>query len=331
MHNIEGIKNITVLNIIFNDYLGIEHDVNISDIVNADLHFLGKHKLISIWYDLITKKGLVNKLSSHINYMVSSYISYVRREQELKIQEMKKIGGIFDQNNLPYAVRKGMALSSFYQDNTHRIYNDMDLLVESSSVDKYRTLLHAQGYIEGLYDYSKKEIVSHSRSDLIKYRLSPDHHPHMLKVIDGVPVYIDLAFTSCWHMHADEKYFSINNVDSEDVDGIRCLARESLYYDTIFHLYRESRFVSSLENRPPYFLSYLDLMLLIRKDNQIFSADFKENDLIKEDISTLLSNDIDKILNHEAILNDFKNRGGLKIFSYMSKSSTLDDGLLHKY
>lgn len=314
-------KNIKVLQYIINDYLGRECGGNFDDIVNADLHFLGRHKLISIWYDLITKKQSVNKLSGHVNRMVMAYDTYMQKEQDIKIQEIKKLGELFDKSNLPYAVRKGIALSSLYKEKKHRGYNDIDLLVESTKLEQYTSLLYQQGYIKGIYDYGKHEIINHSRSNLIKYRLSPDHHPHLVKLVDGIPVCIDLAFTSCWYTHSDEKKFSISNADYEVIDGIRCLARKSLYSDTMFHLYRESRFLSSLENRTPYFLSYLDLILLTHNYSGSLSSSFIEDKLLKEDISILLSNDFDKILMHKVILNDLKLNNEVNLFSYMFKSS----------
>ncbi|CAI0877779.1 nucleotidyltransferase family protein [Serratia fonticola] len=328
MHNFSDRKNIAITNYIFNNYLGKGGEGDFDDVINADLHFLGKHKLISIWYDLIIKKNGINKLTGHVNRMISAYNSYIRQEQDVKIKEIKKIGKIFDQCNLPYAVRKGIALSSLYEEKTHRSYNDIDLLIERSRLEQYTSILYNQGYIKGIYDHSKKEIINHSRSNLIKYQLSPDHHPHVVKLIDGIPVCIDLAFTSCWYTHEDEKKFSISNVDCEVIDGIRCLARESLYLDTMFHLYRESRFLSSLENRTPFFLSYLDLMLLIKNDSKTSSSDFKEDKSLKEDISLILSNDIDKILDHKVILNDVKGNSELNLFAYMSKSSKSEGKIL---
>ncbi|CAQ82706.1 MULTISPECIES: nucleotidyltransferase family protein [Photorhabdus] len=323
MHDILDKKNITSANYIISDYLGIKknEDLDLDNVISADLHFLGKHKLIPIWFDLIKKYGEVKKLTRQTYYMLSSYLTYMRNQQETKLQEIQNIGKQFDQNNLPYAIRKGHALSSLYKDKIHRNYNDIDLLINNSQLEKYLDILYSQGYIEGIYDYSKQEIIKYSRFDLIKYQLSPDHHPHLIKLIDDIPVAIDLAYTSCWHTHPEAKTFHINNSDTEIIDGVRCLSGKSLYYDTMFHLYRESRFLSSLEGRSPFLLSYIDLMLLKNSYPGLIQPKFKENEALEKDISVILSDDIDNILNYKVKLADIKNNTFFNLFLYTAKSS----------
>lgn len=65
-------------------------------------------------------------------------------------------------------------------------------------------------------------------------------------------------------------------------------------------------------------------MLLIKNDSKTSSSDFKEDKLLKEDISIILSNDIDKILDHKVTLNDVKGNSELDLFAYMSKSSKIE-------
>ncbi|MBD2816057.1 nucleotidyltransferase family protein [Xenorhabdus sp. Flor] len=314
-------KNIAAANYIINDYLDIKKDENLDNVISADLHFLGKHKLIPIWFDLIKKYGEVKKLTRQTYYMLSSYTTYMRSQQEIKLQEIQNIGKQFDQNNLPYAIRKGHALSFLYKDRIHRNYNDIDLLIDNSKIEKYLDILYSKGYIEGIYDYSKQEIIKHSRFDYIKYQLSPDHHPHLVKLIGDIPVVIDLAYTSCWHTHPEEKTFHISNVDTEIIDGVCCLSGKSLYYDTVFHLYRESRFLSSLEGRSPFLLNYIDLMLLKNSHHGPIQPTLKENEALEKDISVILSNDIGNILNYEVKLADIKKNTFFNIFLYTYKSS----------
>ncbi|MDE1487106.1 nucleotidyltransferase family protein [Xenorhabdus bovienii] len=321
MFNFIDKKNMLAASYIINDYLGMENDGDLNNVISVDLHFLGKHKLVPIWFDLLKKHGEIKKITKQTYYMVSSYIDCIKKQQEIKLQEIKKIGKYFEENNLPYALRKGVSLSSLYKDHVHRNYNDIDLLINKSQIKKYLDILYSEGYIEGIYDYSERKITSCHRSYLIKYNLSPDHYQPLIKLVDNIPVVIDLAYTSCWHTHPKEKTFNINHAETEFIDGIHCLSGKSIYYDTVFHLYRESRFFSSLEGRPPFLLNYMDLMLLKKSYSNQNIVICRENEELEKDIEVILSNDIDRLLNYKIELDDINNNPCFSLFLYMSKSS----------
>lgn len=324
MNTSADIKNMRVARYIINDYIGNETQEGFDDVISADLHFLGKHKLIPIWFDIISRQDAIGKLTRQMYYMLSSYVAHIRHEQKTKLREMSTLHDCFGESGLHYAVRKGHALTSFYKDPTHRNYNDLDLLVIGNDINQYLKILHSQGFVEGIYDHARQKIINHSRFDLIKYRLSPDHHPHMVKLVDGVPVVVDLAFTSCWHSHSQADEFTLNNADTEMVEGIRCLGGPYLYLDTMFHLYRETRFLNSLQGRSPFLLSYLDLILLRKNRPEPTFSEIGEHLALEHDISALLSGDIDALLHHKIELADIKSVSSFSLFSYMAKSFKKD-------
>ncbi|OKB64693.1 hypothetical protein BHU62_21380 [Serratia marcescens] len=324
MNTSADIKNMRVARDIIKNYLGNESLDGFDDVVSADLHFLGKHKLIPIWFDIICKNDAIGKLTRQMYYMLSSYVAHIRREQETKLCEMSALHNSFDEHGLHYAVRKGHALTSLYKDPTHRNYNDLDLLIIGADINQYLEILYSHGFVEGIYDHTNQKIINHSRFDLIKYRLSPDHHPHMVKLVDGVPVVVDLAFTSCWHSHSQADEFTLNNADTEMIEGIRCLSGSYLYLDTMFHLYRETRFINSLQGRSPFLLSYLDLILLRKNNPEPTFSEISEHVTLERDISALLSGDTDALLKHQITLADINSTSAFNLFSYMAKSFKKD-------
>ncbi|WP_445374644.1 nucleotidyltransferase family protein [Photorhabdus tasmaniensis] len=314
-------RNLETTTNLLNFYVDNEANVNYSAIVYADLLFLGKHKLLPIWFSSIKKIGDIHKIGRHVFFMLSSYIDYIEHENNIRTEELARLCKLFNQNGMRYAIRKGYALSCYYEDEFHRPSSDIDLLVNPKDEKLFLSMLSELGYVNGLYDHYKRNAIKHSRYDLIKYKISPDHSPHQLKVISGVPIIIDFAFTSCWGSHPQEKEYQLDTATVFTRGDITYLSGRSLEIDAGFHLYRESRFISSLKNRPPYLLSYLDLILIDQKSSiSYFDSISKLSEVYKE-ITLIQKSKIDHLLNQKVMLEDSTNKTTFQLFRYIGETS----------
>lgn len=70
------------------------------------------------------------------------------------------VGRLFNENNIPYCVLKGVAAAKYYPDPYARSMGDMDVLIKMQDVDKATKLLVNQGFIKGETDLKNgKHIV----------------------------------------------------------------------------------------------------------------------------------------------------------------------------
>ncbi|MEZ8656727.1 nucleotidyltransferase family protein [Vibrio splendidus] len=272
---------------------------NPNDLLKVDLLFLGRHKLISIWYHMIQKYELRKLLGKHNVIMIEAYLSRLKKYSEIRNNELLSFTNVLNESGISYALRKGESIKEYYIDPSHRVSNDYDILVNKNSMSEILEILEITGYVEGYYSERQAKIIKHSRGELLAYMLSPDHSPHLTKVVDGVPVTFDFAFTLAWNKHESAQKYVLNNLNiSRNKQDVNVLKGDSLYLDTVLHLYRESRFVNDLKGRAPYLVNYLDVMLM--KDFPKLKT--KESKCINEDISTLKSFKDGTILDKNIIL-----------------------------
>lgn len=260
--NIKLIKNLIDL------YVNGEADIDVRVLVNPDFVFLNRHKLLPVWFHCICELGLEREIGKHTYQMVDLFLSKQTSDLKVKESALEILVSKFLDNDLEFAIRKGISVSHLYKSKYHRAYNDIDIMIKPEDGEMFNDLLEQSGFEIGLYDTYKQSKANHLRKDIINYKLNPDHCPHRVKIVNSVPVIVDLAFSSSWYGHADYRKFTLENIQCSDRDGLIVLAEEHQLTDLLLHLYRESRMLNSLMKRPPYFLSYFDILLLIKDPNQ---------------------------------------------------------------
>ncbi|MGJ0639123.1 nucleotidyltransferase family protein [Xenorhabdus bovienii] len=266
----DNVKNLNFFRKLYAAYfhnqpLSLEDDLNLS--------FLNKHKLFPILEYVVRQQNLHKEIGLKDYDLISSYCIMLKHKQRLNDIALVELTNQLRKENIPYALRKGTTLAQLYHDPSHRISNDIDILVNKKYSKSVQLLLTEIGYTCGFYHHESGTIQPHKNSTLLKYRMSPDHLPHYTKLVDGIPLVIDVAFTLSWASLKD--FLSTDEIlaNNSMVAGISQLSPQHNYLHTLLHLYRECFFLSSLKKRAPYLTSFIDVVLLNRTKKKYFSTE----------------------------------------------------------
>ena len=137
------------------------------DINNNDIKLLLEQSLQTLLYPVTQNK-------EYKKY----YIGWVLKQEQFKNVE-NIITNIFNDNNINHFYFKGSVLCNYYQDLSVRTRGDIDLYIDINDLDKARTLLLNNNFIEDkegstlhniVFIYNEIEIELH-------YKLFDDSHP----------------------------------------------------------------------------------------------------------------------------------------------------------
>ncbi|MEM7626105.1 MAG: nucleotidyltransferase family protein [Planctomycetota bacterium] len=116
--------------------------------------------------------------------------------------EAARIAESFDNHGLVICGTKGIVFEgSYYDGGGSRSLNDMDFIIKPESADAAKALMESQGYCEGEYNAGSESIIPLDRKQKIAYKLSPDHLPPLVKIVEEdrrIGVVVDFAFTLSW-------------------------------------------------------------------------------------------------------------------------------------
>lgn len=265
-----GQRKLTLFRELYNAYFYNESFQNSRDI---DISFLNQHKLLPLLNHVIHQQNLYKEIGYKDCELIASYCSHLEKKQTTADSELDALAQMMKQEKIHYALRKGKSLAALYHHPSHRTSNDVDLLVDVSSADNLKSLLAAAGFTCGFYHHQTRAVHAHKPETLLKYRMSPDHLPHYVKIVDGLPIVIDIAFTLSWATKQDTLSTEEILRRTTEISGIPCLDPYYNYLHTLLHLYRECVFLTSLQKRPPYLTSVIDVMLLSRLNINVDNVD----------------------------------------------------------
>ncbi|OBZ14218.1 hypothetical protein A8L34_09665 [Bacillus sp. FJAT-27264] len=108
----------------------------------------------------------------------------------------------FENSNVEYVTTKGVyAAKTAYIDEGYRRSDDLDVIIKREDYSKVREILHAQGYIQGIYNSTTKTVKEFSRQQELFYLSYTQQSAPFLKETgdDLVPVVnLDLNFHIFW-------------------------------------------------------------------------------------------------------------------------------------
>lgn len=137
-----------------------------------------------IWINI--KKHNIKCGYPHFLYMLSLiHKAQIMRSKE-QIDQLKVICNILEENNIPYNLLKGVALSKFlYHDIGSRFSSDIDILISPLLIDKTVSLLKQQGFIQGIYSFKLDEVVPASRREILLSSMTSHEIFPMVKRVTG--------------------------------------------------------------------------------------------------------------------------------------------------
>lgn len=215
-----------------------------------------RHRVLTMLANALISTGAPMPL--RIEEHLRSTVACNRYRRTVWYTELGRVLAALASAGVPTAVRKGGAYeSTIYHGDGRRWVGDMDLLIRPGDAEVAADTLTLLGYEQGLYDEDAKVVVPFKRTELVKYRLNPDHLPtHCFRTGDPlVPVLeVDFATSLVWarapyRVPVDDVLAKLETVEvpvgsppaESTVSVPRALPAFQLL-DTVLHLFREAWF-----------------------------------------------------------------------------------------
>jgi len=219
-----------------------------------------RHKILSLLAFYVLSEKFVETIPQNIaaqNHLRK--ILFINRHKiSLYRQEAARISKAFQQKNICFVGTKGISLeSTIYPSNGIRTMGDMDFMILPQDRKIASKVLADLGYSMGTFDQKTGSIKPHSRELMIKYKLSPDHLPsHVLLINNNIIPFIEvdiansLTWTSCTFQIPVE--VALTNITYQDIPGINGVQLPSFspqfqFIFTILHLFKEAWIEITLE------------------------------------------------------------------------------------
>ena len=173
-------------------------------------------------------------------------------------QEVARIIKAFQQKNIRFVGTKGISLeSTVYPSSGIRTMGDIDFMILPRDREITQQTLSDLGYSMGTFEQKTGKITPHSRELIIKYKLSPDHLPSHVLLIDNliipfieVDIANSLTWTTCPFQIPVE--IALANISYQSLPGIKDIQLpvflpQFQFIFTILHLFKEAWIEITLE------------------------------------------------------------------------------------
>lgn len=159
---------------------------------NIDIEFLSYHKIDMIYYDCLERNHLTfpSELTSKKEKIIA------KNEEYLAIA--KQLSQLLSRYNITHVFLKGIScILNIYNENWHRYFGDIDLLIDKKELHLVESILFKLGYIYG--KRKKDTIVSASRNQILFQRAFTHELYNMCRLEkDGWVSNIDVNFLFSW-------------------------------------------------------------------------------------------------------------------------------------
>ncbi|MEU0486522.1 nucleotidyltransferase family protein [Streptosporangium sp. NPDC006013] len=212
-----------------------------------------RHRMLPMVAHAIGDLELHDAIPLRVSEHLRSVLALNLYRRDVWYTEAGRVVAALEDSGIPVAARKGAAYESdLYGGNGSRWLGDLDLLIRPEDRDAASALMPKLGYRVGLYDFNRRVIVKFERTELMKYRLNPDHLPTQSLVTSDplVPVLeVDFANSLTWaraeyQVPVTPIFESLERYEVTGVPGLS-LPRPApafRFLDTVLHLFREAWF-----------------------------------------------------------------------------------------
>ena len=195
--------------------------------------------------------------SSLVEYVPRRLQRHLRNTHQVNVRNLQiyqraveEIAETFLEEEIGFACTKGIVFeTTLYGGRGGRYIRDADFLIQPKSRDTIVTLLEKAGYTRGEYDHDRNDIRPHSRKQLLRFQLNPDHLPEYSRLTGDplVPV-VQFDFSNNMSWVGSEIQIPMNEVLNQ-VHPVRLtqigveiptLLPEYQFIHTGIHLFREA-------------------------------------------------------------------------------------------
>lgn len=138
------------------------------------------NRTASMLYEHLVSNKLLNYVQDKIYLLYRTYYTYYKRRQLKSREEFTQVIKCLNENDIKYAVLKGIALCDKAYSRVSifmREFGDLDVLVIKEHVAKVEKIIRDLGYVQGEYDIYTGEVTEASRRDILFFRML-SHQTH---------------------------------------------------------------------------------------------------------------------------------------------------------
>lgn len=221
-----------------------------SSIRHNMLATLSHHIVIN--YVKLSAEGLLNYHLGNFFIREKTYTHYLK---DIMIDNALRISGLFKKEGVSYVINKGIVLETHvhFGDGRRDLGSDIDFMILPEDRTKAFNILKGTGAIVGKYDTIVKQVIEHSREEILTYKFNPDHLLRFtLKTNKDFIDYIDIDVANSITWHNSEMQvpmeMAFEDIESIEVmyDGVpHRIKKFNITFEFLFvvmHLYREAWF-----------------------------------------------------------------------------------------
>ena len=258
-----------------------------------------RHKITNLLSASIIVNNLSEVVPPNIRQKLANVLLFNRHKIQIYRREAAKITEAFNQRNIRFVGTKGISVeSTLYQGNGSRTMSDIDLMILHQEREPVVQALSQLGYQMGTYSKTNNKITPHSREMMIKYKLSPDHLPSHVLLIDDVItpfVEVDLAnsltwTSSPWQIPVEVALENILVQSIPEFEDIKLpvFSPQFQFIFTILHLFKEAwiELTLNMNGKDVTLSKFSDVVRIWRRHQAVLEGDslnmlLEEFDLIQ--------------------------------------------------
>lgn len=228
--------------------------------------------------DLVLEHSVV--FPKHIRRSLNLQRESNSKNYEMMLKELASVFESFEKQGINYALCKGIntAICAYKNIGDRRFY-DIDILIDSTDLEKVTKILNDNAFTQGKYDRKNNKVVNVDRLTSLFFSTYTHQVARFVKILPQTRMkymLVDVNYHILWG-EAKEKYDSFNikefllNTEVIEYYGVtfKVLKKEFALIHMALHLYNDMNSLTMLCDKKSYFLrGFLDLFLFV-KNNKI--------------------------------------------------------------
>jgi hypothetical protein len=161
-----------------------------------------RHRILALLVDTVESWDLWQTFPPRMVAQLETFKAANTRRNRILTARAVEAAAALEAEGITVACTKGVVFQFVLYDRPGgRLFGDVDMMILPTDVDATRRVMTGLGYQIGDYHQPSNSIRDISRERKVMYRMSPDHLPHFLLVLDDEVVpfaAVDFAFSMTW-------------------------------------------------------------------------------------------------------------------------------------
>ena len=220
------------------------------------LGFISYHRIAGLIYEKINKIN-IRLLEFPVFFSIYMINQAQKERNDYQLSEIKKIAQELNKRKIKYIFLKGSILNNTIFNPGTRASNDIDILINSNSINNATEALKKIGYVQGKYNYKKNTIEKFDNAQIetsIKTRGETCPFVKTVNAIGLKTLDVDLNFSIDWTPNYHSKLIDeiLENRIAIQIDNITTIYSANVYHNIIelcTHLYKDMALIDIIKKR----------------------------------------------------------------------------------